>query len=234
MKFRPAVLLGGVALMAAIPVCADTVFYTASIEESSFPENSAPIINVSHTKLLIPVTAGVISEPMPLVAPVWNDAAPYSGIAEGSAQRESYGNEARNLIFEIAQLQSDARPADPTAAMLSTNGIQSSGVFGASGSEMSLVLDPLVPTALDPIVRFGSPAEPNSGALAPSAFGAEGFQLGFFGRDPDRGRGGEGKNKNQEDPLVSVPEPGALPLLMFGLLAVGISARRHRDFPTSS
>jgi hypothetical protein len=97
-----------------------------------------------------------------------------------------------------------------------------------------LVLDPLVPTASDPIVRFGSPAEPNSGVLAPSAVGAEGFQLGFFGRDPDRGRGGEGKNKNQEDPLVSVPEPGALPLLMFGLLAVGILARRHRDFPTSS
>ncbi|HEY4762633.1 MAG TPA: hypothetical protein VIH75_03085 [Candidatus Sulfotelmatobacter sp.] len=204
MKFRTAVLLGGVVLMAAIPVCADTVFYTASIKESSFPENSAPTINVSHTKLLLPVTAG----------------------------RESYGNEARNLAFEITQLQSDARPAHPTLAMLSTNDIQSGGVFAASGSEMFFILDPLVPTASEPSIRFGSPAELDAGAPASSTLGAEGFQLGVFGRDPDRGRGGEGKNKNQSDPSVAVSEPGVLPLLMLGLLAVGISGLRPRDFPT--
>jgi hypothetical protein len=232
MKFRSAVLIGGVILMAAIPVCADTVFYTASTNDSSIPENFAPTIHASHAKLLIPLTARVIPEPVSAVAPVWADAAPYSSIAEDSTRRESYGDEARLLAFEIAEPESDPGPSQPTLAMLSSDGIQPGGVFGGSGAEMPLVLDRLVPTASDPSVPFGSPAELNSGAPASSTFGAGGFQLGFFGRDPDRGRGGKGKNKNQDDPPVSVPEPGALPLLTLGLLALGFAARRNRDFPT--
>jgi hypothetical protein len=230
MKFRSALLLGGVALITAIPVCADSIFYTASANEPSNPESSAPTIQTSHTKFMLPTSARVTAEPLLALAPSWSIAMPDAFIVEDSVQSASSSRGARAfaLVLVLADPQNDARPSDPTPAMLSINGFQSAGAFGSSGSETSLVLGTLAPTASEPGVHSGNPAS--------SDFGTEGSRLGFFGSDPDHDRGGKDKNKNkdQDGPPVNVPEPGALPLLTLGLLAVGIMALRNRDFPTNA
>src|ERR1700678_3676391 len=71
MKLRSALLLGGVALITAIPVCADSIFYSAPINEPSNSESFAPTIGISHTKFITPFTVQFISEPIISDAQSW-------------------------------------------------------------------------------------------------------------------------------------------------------------------
>jgi hypothetical protein len=146
MKFRSAILLGGVVLITAIPVCADSIFYSASTNEPSNPESSAPTIQTSHTKFMSPAAARVTSEPFSAVAPAWSITEPDAFVVEDTAQNANSANHTRNFALVLADPQNDARPSDPTPAMLSINGFQPGGAFGFSGSETSLVLGTLVPT----------------------------------------------------------------------------------------
>jgi hypothetical protein len=235
MKFGSALLLGGVALMAAIPACADSIFYTASTDEPANSESSAPTIQTSHTKFMLPATAGLTSEPFSAVAPGWSIAVPDAFVAEDSAQSANFADHTRRFALALADPQNDARPSDPTPAMLSINSFQPSGAFSSSRSETSLVLGILVPTGSELGVHSGNAVELNSSEPASSDFGTEGSRFGFFGNAPDHDRGGKDKkNKGKDGPPVNVPEPGALPLLTLGLLAVGIMAPRNRDFPTNA
>jgi hypothetical protein len=213
--FRSSMLLGGVILLAAIPVCADSVLYTASTSELSNPENAASTIRTVHTKFLVPKTANLISESLPVNTEAWAIIVPASDIAQDSTPTKTSGNRSRAFALAPANPENDARPSVPTAAILSINGSQSGGVFAFNGSQTSLV-----PSTLDP---------------ASAEFSTAGSRLGFFGNDPDHDRRGKGKAKNdaQDGPPVNVPEPGTLPLAALGLLAVAIIASRHRDFTTN-
>jgi hypothetical protein len=241
MKIRSALLLGGVALIAAIPVCADSIFYTASTNEPSSPESSALTIQTSHTKFMLPATAGVTSEPLSAVASGWSVDVPDAFVAEDSARSANSAKHARTFALALADPQNDARPSDPTPAMLSINGFQPGGAFGFSSSENSLVLGTLVPTRSELGVHPGNAVEFNSSEFASSDFDTEGSRFGSLGNDPDHdhdrvGKGKKNKDKDNDnnDPPANVPEPGALPLVTLGLLAVGIIARRNRIFPTNA
>jgi hypothetical protein len=236
MKFSSASLLAGLVLMAAIPVCADSIFYSASTNEPSHLESSAPTVLTSHTKFITPATAQLISQPLSANSPAWTFAVSEAGIAENSTRTELSPDANRTFALALADPQNDARLSGPTPAMLSANSFQSAGAFGGSGSESSMVLSTLVPAESKPSVHSANPAEFNFGDPASSILSTEGSRFGFFGNDPDRGRSGKGKNKNndQDGPPVNVPEPGALPLLTLGLLAVAIIVKRNRDFPTNA
>lgn len=161
--------------MAAIPVCADSIFYTASTNEPVNSESSAPTIQTSHTKFMLPATARVTSEPASAVAPGWSIAVPRAFVAEDSAENANSANHTRSFALALADPENDARPSDPTPAMLSINGFQPSGAFGSSRSGTSLVLGTLVPTGSElfiPAMPLNlTPASPHPPTSAPRVRG---------------------------------------------------------------
>jgi hypothetical protein len=236
MVLRSSLLLSAVVLLAAIPVCADSILYIASTNEPANPESSAATFRTSRAKFRTPATVQFISEPLPASTPTRTFALPEPAIAQDSTQKEISGDQNRTYALLLTDPQNDARPSDssPASGMLSVSGFQSGSAFAASGSENSWVLGTLVFAASEPGVHAGKSVAFDSGEPPTSGFIAEGSRFGSFGSDPDHGRGGKGKNKDQDGAPVNIPEPASLPLLTLGLLAVGIMARKNRDIPTNA
>jgi hypothetical protein len=231
MKFRPAVLLGGAVLIAALPVWADSIFYTAATHDSPTAENSAKAIRSSGTKRKTPATAVFTSEPLSAVPPGWADAMPSAGIGEDSTYRAIAARDLGSFALGIDEPQDDVRQSEPTSE-LSIGGFQSGGAFGVRGPEPSFVLGTLLSSSSASSVHSNSLGEPDSNERA-STFFNDGKERRGIGHDHDKGD--KGKKQDQDGPgSVSVPEPAAFSLVLLGLAAIGIMARRSREFPPTA
>src|SRR5579863_8768621 len=147
MKYRSALLLGGVVLLAAIPVCADSIPYTTSTNEPASSESSAPTFRTSQTKYLTLATARFFSESIPAVISTEAFALPAPAIAQDAKQAEISGNHVASFALALADSRNEASPSSSTPAMLAVNGFQPGGAFGGSGAENSWVLATLAPAA---------------------------------------------------------------------------------------
>jgi PEP-CTERM motif len=68
MKSRPALLLWGAVLIAAVPVWADGIPHNRSVKDSPESESSAKVTDGSGLELNVPMNAGFRAQPIPAVA----------------------------------------------------------------------------------------------------------------------------------------------------------------------
>jgi hypothetical protein len=231
MKFTPVLLLCAAFLIAALPIRADSLSYTGTANDSTNTENSAPQFRASTTKMLSPATARVISAPL-LAIPVQSHEIAYLALPADSSNMAlaatTFGTSDRRLDSSPI----DGRLSDPTPAIASIGGFEPSGSFAAWGSEPSFISAALFPPSSDVSAHSSSPSELGSGHPALLRFESEDTRH-KIGRE--RGEPSDGKDPDKAGaPSVLVPEPEALPLLLFGLAAVGSLARRRNVFPTAA
>jgi hypothetical protein len=214
MKFGPATLLCTALLIAALPIRADSLSDTRTADAFHDSENSAPEFRLSTTKTLSPATSRVISES--------SNSALFTTTFPASDAR-----------LDSSQL--DERRSDRTPAIVSIGGFEPISSFAAWSSEASLMSATMFPSSPDFSSHSGMPNERGSGDLALSVFASEGAWRRIR---RERGRGHDGKDNDGKDPgpsgSTTVPEPEALPLLLFGLAAVGILARRRNAFAAAA
>jgi hypothetical protein len=232
MKFTPAFLLCAAILIAALPIQADSLAYTGTAaDDSRNTQISAPELHASATttKTSSPATPRVIAyDPLAAVAPVRSHEIAYLALP---AAPENTGLSVTSVRRPVAP-QIDGQLSDPTPAITSIGGFDPSSSFAAWDSGPSFISATFFPPSGDVSVHSSAPNEINSGDAALSEFATEGARHNI---DRERGKGDNGKNQIQTtSPSVEVSEPAALPLLLFGLAALGILARRRNVFPTAA
>jgi hypothetical protein len=232
MTCGPVFLLCGAFLVAALPVCGDSLFYTGAASDAPNTENSAPQIRGSALKLVMPVTADVMPQPLATLVPAWSNEFAFLGL---QAERSDNGLSAQPAGMSFLMLytpQFDGRLSDPTPAISSIGGFEPSSAFAAWGSGPSFVAGTVSPPSSDLSARFNPPSDFSSGDSVLSLFDTEGARR-RIGRE--RGKGNDGKNQDQPGSAPpTVPEPAALPLLLSGLAAIGVLVRRRNLFPTTA
>jgi signal transduction histidine kinase len=225
-------LLCGVFLVATLPVCADSLFYTGAASDAPNTENSAPEIPGSALKLVMPVTADVMPQPLATLVPAWSDEFAFLGFAAERSNNWLSAHPAGMSFLTQYTSQFDGRLSKPTPAMPSIGGFEPSSAFAAWGSGPSFVAGTVSPPSSDLSAHSIPPSDFSSGDSVLSLFDSEGARH-RIGRE--RGKGNDGKNQDQPGSApLTVPEPAALPLLLSGLAAIGVLARRRNLFPTTT
>jgi hypothetical protein len=232
MRSRPAFLLCGAFLIAASPVWADSVFYTGIANESVKTEISTTQTRSFAPKFAMPATAGILSDSLSAAAPTWSHEFTYLALPAESTDTAISAKTTRRSVLVPDAPQNDERLSDPTPAIASIGGFDPYGAFGARGSEPSFVVGTLFPPSSDATLHSSTFTEFNSHDRALSALDSDDarFRLGREHR-----RNGDGKDQGPKgSATVDVPEPGAFSLLLFGLAAVGILARRRGTSPATA
>jgi hypothetical protein len=231
MTSRPVFLLCGAILIASLPVHADSVIYTSAANESTKTEISTTDIRSVATKFTMPATADIASEPLSAEAPVWGHEFAYLALRAESPNPAISAKTYRGTVLVLDAAQDDVRLSDPTPAIASIGSFGPDGAFATRGAESSLVVGTFFPPSSDTGVHSTAFTEFDS--HEPTSSGSDGEYARLrIGRE--HRKYGDGKNPNTTTPdSVAVPEPGALPLLLFGLAAVGIIARRRSALVTT-
>lgn len=232
MKSRPAFLLCGAFLIAASPVLADSVFYAGVADESVKTEISATETHNFAAKFTMPATADIASEPLSAEAPVWGSESAYVALRVESPNIAFSAKTYRGSVLVLDAAQDDVRLSDPTPAIASIGSFGPDGAFTARGAESSLVVGTFFPPSLDTGVHSSAFTEFDSHEPAFSASDGEYARL-RIGREHRKDGNGKGLGTTTPD-SVAVPEPGAFSLLLFGLAAVGIFARRRSALITTA
>jgi hypothetical protein len=123
----------------------------------------------------------------------------------------------------------DGQLSDLAPAITSIGGFEPSSSFAAWSSEPSFISATFFPLSSDATAHSSTRSEPGSGDPALSVSDTEGARRGI---GCERGKANDGKDPIQSG-SITVPEPEALPLSLFGLAAVGIGARRRNVFPAA-
>ncbi len=222
-------MLCGAILIASLPARADSLIYTGAANESPNTEISATDVHSLASKFTMPATAGIVSEPLSAVAPVWGPEFVYPPLPAGSRiSTKTY----RGSVLVLDAPQNDVRLSDPTPAIASIGSFVPDGAFAARGAESSLDVGTFFPPSSDTGVHSSAFTEFDSHEPAFSVSDGEYTRL-RIGRE--HRKHGDGKNPGTTTPdSVAAPEPGAFSLLLFGLAAVGIFARRRSVLPTTT
>jgi hypothetical protein len=230
MKSRPVFLLCGAILIASLPARADSLIYTGAANESPNTEISARDIRSSAIRFTMPATADIASEPLSAVAPVWGHEFAYLALGAESPNPAISAKTYRGSVLALDVPQNDARLSDLTPAIASIGSFGPDGAFAARGAESSLVVGTFFPPSTDTGVHSSPITDLDSHEAAFSVSDGEYTRLGI-GRE--HRKHGDGKDPGTTTPdSVAVPEPGAFSLLLFGLAAVGIFARRRSALVT--
>jgi PEP-CTERM motif len=231
MKSRPAFLICVALLIAAFPVRADSLVYTGAANESPNTEISATDVRSLATKFTMPAAAGIVSEPLSAVAAVWGPGFVYLPLREESPNVAISAKTYRGSVLVLDAPQNDARLSDPTPAIASIGSFGPDGAFATRGAESSLVVGTFFPPSTDTGVHSSAFTEFDSPEPSFAVSDGEYTRL-RIGRD--HRKDGDGKDPGTTTPeSAAVPEPGAFSLLLFGLAAVGIFARRRSVLPTT-
>jgi hypothetical protein len=233
MRSRPVFLLCGVLLLTAFSVRADSVFYSGATNESPNTEISATEARGFAAKFRTPAIVSVMPEPFLAVAPVWGREIHFLALDADSPNTAISAKTFHTSVLVADALQNGERLSDPSPAITFIGGFEPDGAFAARGSGPSFVVGTFFPPSSEASLHSSPSRELGSGDLTSSASDSEDARL-RAGREHHKG-GGDGKSKGLSGAAsVGVPEPGAFSLLLFGLAAVGILARRRSISTTTA
>jgi PEP-CTERM motif len=231
MKFGPVFVLCAAFLITAFPIRADSVPYTGAANDSPKTEVSTTTIRDSITEPTIRPTASVSLGSLSAEVPVSGLEIAYLALPDES-RSSALSSALLTSVLRPSAPPIDGRLSDPTPAIASIGGTQQPGGSAAWNPEPSSIIGTFFPPSGERSVHSGTAIELGSGDPASSVFASEGARH-KIGRDHSRGSDGNAENQNGA-PTVLVPEPTAFSLLLFGLAAMCIFARRRNLFSTTA